>query len=152
MLSCGPSMSMIPFCFRNRERRCSGDAALNWIIRNMTGKLAGPAELLQVLVRCPISRRPHGLLKQRRSWGIAVTPRLRIGAKWLQLQCLMVLRRRQGGRIRRQAFHLDLIARPSPILSQYSSSHNYLTTGDDCATMLWRSAPAPDPTRICRLL
>jgi hypothetical protein len=33
---------MIPFCFRNREWRCSGDAALNWLVRNTTGKLAGP--------------------------------------------------------------------------------------------------------------
>src|SRR5258705_9082180 len=45
---------------------------------------------------------PANWLEQRRSWGIAVTLRLRIGAKWLQLQCVMVLRGRKGGSLRPQ--------------------------------------------------
>src|ERR1700738_1668591 len=45
---------------------------------------------------------PANWLEQRRSWGIAVTLRLRIGAKWLQLQCIMVLRGRKGGSLRPQ--------------------------------------------------
>src|SRR6202022_1420699 len=43
---------------------------------------------------------PANWLEQRRSWGIAVTLRLRIGAKWLQLQCVMVLRGRKVGVLR----------------------------------------------------
>src|SRR6202048_5527403 len=45
---------------------------------------------------------PANWLEQIISWGIAVTRRLRIGAKWLQLQCVMVLRGRKGGSLRPQ--------------------------------------------------
>jgi hypothetical protein len=38
------------------------------------------------------ARSPANWLKQRRCWEIAVTPRFQIGLKWLQLQCVMVLR------------------------------------------------------------
>src|SRR6202048_202936 len=39
---------------------------------------------------------PANCLKQRRSWGVAVTLRLRIGAKWLQLQSVMLC---EGGKV-----------------------------------------------------
>ena len=36
-------------------------------------------------------------------WGVAVTPRFQIGANWLHLHCVMALRRRQGGSMRRRS-------------------------------------------------
>jgi hypothetical protein len=43
-----------------------------------------------------------------RNWGIAVTFRFQICTKWLHLHCVMALRRRQGGRMKRQVFARQL--------------------------------------------